>query len=957
MSLPVFVGVLTFAPAVFALLIAATGLARRALAPLALGLAVIGALVPAICLLIIAPWLASGVPLFFTLLGGGVGQNDWLSAAYRVDSFGLYAALGIVFIITPLLLWMAWQRGGVLLAAETTGDTPAADTGVADDVDDPTVVTVEAVPATSAAPVIPFTQRMLARPIWLGLALALGVESAALTVVFADNILWLALAWLALAALAWGLGEAGSDPDTLDRPGLLFMLAGPILWVIVFLLPAIKATGLRIIYPRFTEMMGRGGVPPLQIVALGIAITLAGGAYPFVTWVRRRAALVAPAGLAAVALVALPLAIFVGARTYSAAQDVANSWQQIGQARPPITGGIFIALLGAITVGICGLLALDRRDGRALVAYLAAAQVGWGLLALGVGSPVTMVGIVLLLTTAVLGLGAMLAALYAGGALTGDVEPDAAGPRPLGAPLRRVHVAAWTIGALAVVGAPLCAGFVARQAISAGAIQARGLLIPLTGLTWAGDALLALALLRATAPAFANALDAATGAAPAELALTEDEAAVSDETVSEEPSEGEEAVQAVEPKVAPRAGLPLADVLRALHEAPAPILAVLLVIVAVAPQVLIGAGGIRLAAGALVQAGTIDAAAPATTLGYTVGPAQLLATLAWLAILVLAVLRIFIVPVGGREARPLYLAGQKPVARAAEEAEEAAEMQDLPAPREAWHELGPAFTSPWVLPGAEWLLKGTDDEEETLIVAPAEEGSEAEDVGAEEEPEEAADLDAAEWEHLDEVDEVEAVETEATANTAGAAAEEAPIVVAPPAETAEVSASAASTEAVSAREEPAVVAPAEETPVAEEPTVAAPTEETSIEETSIEAAPTAEAHATEPAAAVEDEAPAVADESAAPAEAVASEASAAPLEEMALAERAAVAGEAAPGEEPMETQPVAPAERKETANGAKPAKQPSQRTQRPAPVTATPRKNRGSRGASGKSGRNRGGKS
>jgi hypothetical protein len=692
--------------------------------------------------------------------------------------------------------------------------------------------------------------------------------------------------------------------------------------------------------------MGRGGMPPLQIVALGIAITLAGGAYPFVAWVRRRAALVAPAGLAAVALVALPLAIFVGARTYSAAQDVANSWQQIGQARPPITGGIFMALLGAITVGICGLLSLDRRDGRALVAYLAAAQVGWALLALGVGSPVTMVGIVLLLTTTVLGLGAMLAALYAGGALTGDVEPDAAGPRPLGAPLRRVHVAAWTIGALAVVGAPLCAGFVARQAISAGAIQARGLLIPLTGLAWAGDALLALALLRATAPAFANAFDAAaTGKAPAELALAEDEMA-EDETASEEPSEGEEAVQAVEPKVAPRAGLSLADVLRALHEAPAPILAVLLVIVAVAPQVLLAAGGARLAAGALVQVGTIDAAAPATTLGYTVGPAQLLATLAWLAILVLAVLRIFIVPVGGREARPLYLAGQKPVARAAGEAEEPAEMQDLPVPREAWHELGPAFTSPWALPGSEWLLKGTDDEEEAVLVEPPEEGSEAEEVGAEEEPEEVADLDAAEWEHLDEVDEAEAVETGAAENTAVTENEQVPSMAAP-AETAEDAGAVPPAEEAPVAEGATVPVPAEEAPVAEEPTAPA-----SAEEPPMEAAPTAEVAAAEPAAAVEDKAPAAADESAAPAGAVASEASTAPLEEMAPAGSAAAAGDTVPDEEPVEMQPVAPAERRETANGAKPSK----RTQRPAPVTATPRKARGSRGASGKSGRNRGGK-
>ncbi len=148
------------------------------------------------------------------------------------------------------------------------------------------------------------------------------------------------------------------------------------------------------------------------------------------------------------------------------------------------------------------MLALAFRDGRTLIALLASAQVGWGMLALGIGRPLSAVALVVLLATTVLGLGAMVAALFAGGMLTRGEEPEGAGPRAFGAPLQPLNLMAWMLGAVALVGAPLFGGFIARQLTTASALSAAELTLPLTGLAWVGDALLAVALVRATVPAW-----------------------------------------------------------------------------------------------------------------------------------------------------------------------------------------------------------------------------------------------------------------------------------------------------------------------------------------------------------------------------------------------------------------------------------------------------------------------
>ena len=757
MPLPVYLALITFAPAVCAVLIAALGLAlgaagerRDAVRGAAVGLAALGALIPAAALLLFAPSTEVNGALWVTLFGGSMGERAWLSAAYRLDGFGLYAALGIALIVAPLLLWMAWQHGAAPASQEDAGassvpaelpDEEAADQGEDEDED--------AVGAHAIRPLAEArAEKALPTALWGGLALALAAETAMLTLVFSDNVLWMAFAWTLLAALAWGLGEIGNPLDTLDWPGLALMLAGPVLWALIFFIPAFGGKGGITVYPRFTDMMGRGTITPLHALALALALALAAGAYPFLAWVRGRAALITPAGLAALALATMPTALFVGARLYSAAQDITGSWQEIGKASPPITGGIFFTLIGAVTVAIAGLMALERRDSRALISYLAVAQAGWGLVALGIGTPAGIVGLVVLLATSTFGLGAMLAAIYSAGTLTSDIEPDAAGPRVFGTPIELVRLAAWCVGALALVGAPLCAGFVGRHLIADGAIEAKGLLIPLTALAWAGDALLGLALLRATAPAFTALLGMAKPSGTAALVMSEGvpaSATPEGESGADMEIEGEETavvVPAPEPEAAPvsRAITP-ERALALLSEVPAAVLALLAVIVAVAPQLLLVIGAIP-AVGALLPPGEANAVV-AVQLGYTTSTAQALPTLAWGAFVIFFALRIFLVPGGARQSRPITLAGgtasmppgepvpvpvsasaptSEAVVAGAEqsegqtdspvetEGEVARELVGLPEPVDAWADLGPAFRSAWTLPGAEWLVRGVEEE-------------------------------------------------------------------------------------------------------------------------------------------------------------------------------------------------------------------------------------------------------
>ena len=722
-------GLLTLAPLVMALALVGLGLARRATIGPALGVTLVGALIPIIGLALLAPEVSAGFPLEIALWGG---SSTWVALYGRADALSVYAAIGVAVVVAPLLLWLAWRAAP--LDAEEEAEVDAEET---DEASDETDETSEMAPP-SVAP-----RRALGQWQWAGVALALALESLALWVCFAENIVLLGLVWIALVAVAWWLGELSSEAAVYDWRGLGLMLIGPVVWLVTVMLIAGPA-GARLLL----DLTGAARLPTGHLLAISLALTFAAGGYPALAWLRKRASIATPAGLAAASLAVMPIALFVGLRTFSIGATSSNTWASFSIGKPPLTIGIVLALLGAVSVIAAGLLALGRRDPRSLVASLTLAQAGWGLLGLGVGAPLSVLGVTLLLATSTLGLGAVIAALVAAGAVTADVEPESAGPRILGEPMRPTLLFAWVVGVASLVGAPLFAGFTPLQLISAEGLTGPRLAIPLLGLAWAGALALAIALTRATAPAFtaplievydtgdadvveedATEANKAKGAAPQSMTQEDSEASASDEE---------------------RAPVEAAPELR-LEELPGVALGAVLLLAGIVPGVALTlASG---AAGAVMQAGALDGQFAASSSGYVAGVAQWYATAPVIFVVVMAVALAYLRSRLIREPRPAYLAGQSPDAIVALESpaagvvegsvedaetvgeeEQPAELAALPEPTEAWRDLRGALRSAWLTPGSAWLGldnedNGIEDADERLLEDGADD-AEALDDGA-----------------------------------------------------------------------------------------------------------------------------------------------------------------------------------------------------------------------------------
>lgn len=658
MSLTLLFGLLTLTPIVMALALVGLGLARRASVGLALGLTLVGVIVPIIGLALLAPEVSAGLPLEIGLWGGA---STWLALFGRADALGVYAAIGVAVIVGPMLAWLAWQTAPLDAAEEASLDeTDAADT--------------DANIAGAATP----TQG-LGRWQWTGVALALTLESLALWVCFSENILLLGIVWVALVVCGWALGELGSETAILDWRGLGLMVAGPIIWLVTMLLVAAPLGDRRLL-----DLTGAGRIPNGHVIVLSLAIILAAGAYPALAWLRKRVSIATPAGLAAVSLAIMPAALLIGARTFSIGAATANSWATFTIGKPPITVGIILTLFGALSVAAAGLLALGHRDPRNLLGTLTLAQAGWGLVGLGVGAPLSLLGVTLLLATSVIGLGAVIAALVAGGAITSDLEPESAGPRVLGEPSRAPLLFAWLIGAASLVGAPLFAGFAPLQLITAQALTGPRLSIPLIGLAWFGVALLAIALVRATAPAYTAPLIAVY---------------VTDPDATD--------VEEVEPVVAPELRL---------EELPAVALGIVALLIGIVPGVALWlATG---AAGSTLQAGALNGLAAAGPSGYAAGVGQWYATAPVIFVAIGALVLAYIRSRMPRDTQPQALAGQTADHMSAtaepdilaDEGEEPAELVALPEPQDAWGDVHPAFRAGWLTPGAAWLGLNHEDD-------------------------------------------------------------------------------------------------------------------------------------------------------------------------------------------------------------------------------------------------------
>jgi NADH:ubiquinone oxidoreductase subunit 5 (subunit L)/multisubunit Na+/H+ antiporter MnhA subunit len=276
---------------------------------------------------------------------------------------------------------------------------------------------------------------------------------------------------------------------------------------------------------------------------------------------------------------------------------------------------------------------------------------------------------VVLLATSTLGLGAMLAALAAGGVITSDLEPSADGPRAVGEPARPLALVAWCIGAATLIGAPLLPGFIPRQLMSVGILRIQGLGIPLLGLCWVGDALLALALLRAIAPALVNPIADAT-------------------------------------TVTTRAWVIGA------RDIPAAVLAALALLVGIAPALLLG-GFSGVATVPVLGLDTLGGLVFTNPLGYGTNASQWAVGVAWITLALVAVVLYIMRPSATRAPSPAFTGGHD--AGTAQDLTSASEDESLASPltepAQAWADLRPAFDSPWALPGGDWLLAGADDEE------------------------------------------------------------------------------------------------------------------------------------------------------------------------------------------------------------------------------------------------------
>lgn len=728
MSFTVFIGALTLSPAVAALVLLGIARfspeARRA----ALAVSALGALLPAVFLLLLLPDLAYGSVLQTSLVWGLVGKQPiWFAPGLRVESFAVLAAFALAFLAEPLLLWMAWRtRTGAEAAADDAedGSAPASNADAALASADDDIVGAENVSLARAR-----SGAWSFDPHLTSVALALGIESAGLMVCFADNILWLGLMWTVLAALIWGLGEVGTADGAYDWRGLIAMVAGPILWTATVILVAAPFGAARLF-----DLMGSSGIPAIKVVLVAVALALASGAYPFTAWLRRRAAFTPPAGLAALLVIGTPAALFIAARTFGALTDNASSWTRLGATTPPVTIGIVFALFGGVTIAINGVLALGRRDSRSLLALLASAQIGWGLLTIGVGTPASVIALIFLLASVLLGLGAMVAALHAGGVITADIEPESAGPRAEGAPQRPLLLFAWAVGGLSLIGMPLLAGFSPRQLVTAAALHDVRLAIPLIALAWGGDLLLLVAFARATIPAFVATFS--TAFSPSVVA--DETAGVTIETVADA---GAADVADAESEDEALMGASTGEqfVYERIDAVPAAFGALALLL-GIAPQVFLVWTALP-AAATLLQVGMANGSVSPGPLGYGAAGGAWLPTAAWIVVvllaLVVAALRFGTV----RTSQPLVLAGQDAEALAELAGNDAGNT--LAAPVDAWGEFKPAFVSSVAVPAYGLLLAGVEDEA-ALDEEAGDDGAEIEEIAAEADDSGIVDNDAAE---------------------------------------------------------------------------------------------------------------------------------------------------------------------------------------------------------------------
>jgi len=157
---------------------------------------------------------------------------------------------------------------------------------------------------------------------------------------------------------------------------------------------------------------------------------------------------------------------------------------------------LVIAYIGAITAFIAATIAIAQNDIKKVLAYSTISQLGYMIMALGVGA--YSAGVFHLVTHAMfkaglfLGSGAVIHAMHTALHHAGDHGTDAQDIRNMGGLRARMPVTFWTfvVYTLAISGVPLTSGFLSKDEILAGTLAFGGMtghvLIPVIGFLVAG---------------------------------------------------------------------------------------------------------------------------------------------------------------------------------------------------------------------------------------------------------------------------------------------------------------------------------------------------------------------------------------------------------------------------------------------------------------------------------------
>ncbi|MDT8325361.1 MAG: NADH-quinone oxidoreductase subunit L, partial [Bacteroidota bacterium] len=166
-----------------------------------------------------------------------------------------------------------------------------------------------------------------------------------------------------------------------------------------------------------------------------------------------------------------------------AATMVAAGVYLVARVFPMLSGDalFFIAIIGTITAFVAATIALVQNDIKKVLAYSTVSQLGYMVLALGVGAYTA--GFFHLVTHAMfkaclfLGSGSVIHAMHAGLHHIDDHETDAQDIRNMGGLAKKMPVtfATFLVATLAISGVPLFSGFLSKDEILAGAWAFGGL--------------------------------------------------------------------------------------------------------------------------------------------------------------------------------------------------------------------------------------------------------------------------------------------------------------------------------------------------------------------------------------------------------------------------------------------------------------------------------------------------